>query len=117
MQFSPLTIRRRYILGNLTDKCGVVNEVPIYLNEITESPVGYVNELPERYKDAFLFHLPEDICKRLASNGYNLDLDYDFCEQEAKSKNNKQIRLNHIILTSRASSVIPRRHALVKGSD
>jgi hypothetical protein len=110
MQFSPLAIKRYYILGNLAEKCEPVGKIPVYLDDISAEPIGYADESLGRYADAFVFHLPEEICKRLATNGYDLDVDYQVCDQQTAGEKNARIKLNHIILTSRApKSVLPRR--------
>jgi hypothetical protein len=115
MQYSPLAIKRRYILGKLTDKCDTINKIPVYLNDKSEAPIGFADESMGRYADAFLFHLPEDVCKRLSTNGYDLEIDYDVSEPDAKNGKNERITLNYIILTSKTvNSVIPRRHPFTK---
>jgi hypothetical protein len=113
MQFSPLAIKRRYILGSLAEKCETVNEIPVYLNDKSAPPIGFADESLGRYADAFLFHLPEDVCKRLATNGYDLDVDYEVYQPGGQTKKSERLKLNHIILTSRvAKSPIPRRQLL-----
>ncbi|HEX8370011.1 MAG TPA: hypothetical protein VF604_15800 [Pyrinomonadaceae bacterium] len=114
MQYSPLAIKRRYILGKLADKCDTVNKIPVYLNDRTAEPIGFADESMGRYADAFLFHLPEDVCKRLSTNGYDLEIDYEVSNQESNSKD-ERVKLNYIVLTSKATnSAIPRRHPLTK---
>lgn len=116
MQYSPLAIKRRYILGNLADKCDTINKIPVYLNDKSGEPIGYADESMGRYADAFLFHLPEDICKRLSTNGYDLEIDYDVSNPEDNARN-ERINLNYIILTSKAiNSTLPRRHPLTKST-
>jgi hypothetical protein len=115
MQYSPLAIKRRYILGNLADKCDTINKIPVYLNDKSEAPIGFADESMGRYADAFLFHLPEDVCKRLSTNGYELEIDYDVSVENEKNGKNERITLNYIILTSKTiNSVIPRRHPFTK---
>lgn len=115
MKFSPLAIKRRYILGNLADKCDPVNRIPVYLNVETETPIGFADESLGRYADAFLFHLPEDVCKLLANNGYDLDIDYEVRQREDKTRESDRLKLNHIILTSRVGiPQMPRRHPFNK---
>ena len=110
MKFSPLAIKRRYILGNLTEKCDTVSKIPVYLNDKSEPPIGFADESLGRYADAFLFHLPEDVCKKLSTNSYDLDVDYEVHQREDKTSGNVRLKLNHIILTARAvMSPIPRR--------
>ncbi|HEX8737079.1 MAG TPA: hypothetical protein VF721_17235, partial [Pyrinomonadaceae bacterium] len=68
-----------------------------------------------RYADAFLFHLPEDVCKKLSTNGYELDVDYEVHQREDKTRDNGRLKLNHIILTARpVMSAIPRRQQVNK---
>jgi hypothetical protein len=118
MTFSPLAIRRRYILGDLAEKCESVERIPVYLDNTDDPPVGYADESLGPYADAFLFDLPEDVCKRLATNGYDLDVDYDVRGVETEGERKERFKLNHIILTSRApKSAIPRRHPLIKRVD
>lgn len=110
MQFSPLAIKRHYILGNLAEKCEPVEKIPVFLDDITAEPIGYVDESLGRYVDAFVFHLPEDVCKRLATNGYDLDVDYQVSKSKTTGEKDVRLKLNHIILTSRApKSTLPRR--------
>jgi hypothetical protein len=112
MQYSPLAIKRRYILGTLADKCDPVNQIPVYLDENPDEPIGFADESLGRYVDAFLFHLPEDVCARLAKNGYDLDVNYAVYQQTERKRGGERLKLNRIILTSRApSSPLPRRHS------
>ncbi|HEX8250279.1 MAG TPA: hypothetical protein VF599_19050 [Pyrinomonadaceae bacterium] len=114
MQYSPLAIKRRYILGKLAEKCDTINKIPVYLNDRNAEPIGFADESMGRYADAFLFHLPEDVCKRLSTNGYDLEIDYDVSNEEGNAKD-ERIKLNYIVLTSKAvNSAIPRRHPLTK---
>jgi hypothetical protein len=115
MQYSPLAIKRRYILGKLADKCDTISKIPVYLNDKSSEPIGFADESMGRYADAFLFHLPEDVCKRLSTNGYDLEIDYDVSNQEDKTAKSERITLNYIILVSKAvNSTLPRRHPLTK---
>lgn len=116
MHYSPLAIKRHYILGSLTNKCDTINKIPVYLNDKSGESIGFVDESLGRYADAFLFHLPEDICKRLSTSSYNFEIDYDVYESNLSAdKRNERIKLNHIILTSKAvSDAIPRRHPISK---
>lgn len=114
MQYSPLAIKRQYILGSLTDKCDTINNIPVYLNDNSGEPIGFADESLGRYANAFLFHLPEDICKKLSTNGYELEIDYEVINQGNETRN-ERIKLNHIVLTSKAiNSTIPRRHPFTK---
>jgi hypothetical protein len=96
--YSPLTIKRKQVLGDLYGRCAPVESIPVFLNEDSE-PVGHMDESVGRYMDAFSFHLPEDICKKLCTSHYQIGFDYDVAEGE-------QVRLNHILLIAK---VIPPR--------
>jgi len=114
MQYSPLAIKRRYILGSLADKCEPINKIPVYLNDKSSEPIGFADESLGRYADAFLFHLPEDVCKKLSTNGYDLDVDY-VVSQPDDNTGKERIKLNYIVLNSKAiNSTLPRRHPLTK---
>jgi hypothetical protein len=118
MQYSPLAIKRRYILGNLADKCDVINKIPVYLNDKSGEPIGFADESMGRYADAFLFHLPEDVCKKLSTNGYELEIDYDVSKEDGNAGKSERLTLNYIILTSKAiNSAIPRRHPFTKAAE
>ena len=118
MQYSPLAIKRRYILGNIAEKCDTINKIPVYLNDKSGAPIGFADESLGRYADAFLFHLPEDVCKRLSTNGYELEIDYEVSHQADSNRKNERIKLNYIVLTTKAvNSALPRRHPYVKPAE
>lgn len=106
MKYSPLAIRRRNILGDIYGKCEAVESIPVYLEDKTTEPIGHVDESLGRYADAFVFHLPEDICKKLSTSGYEVFIDSEKADEE------EYIRLNHIVLVSKQQPVaVPRRNA------
>lgn len=106
MKYSPLAIRRRNILGDIYDKCDVVESIPVYLEDQTEEPIGFVDESLGRYADAFVFHLPEEICKKLSTSSFEVFIDSNSPDKEDR------ITLNHIILVSKKLPVaVPRRNA------
>lgn len=106
MMHNPLAIRRRNILGDIYVQCDPITSIPVYMETKTDEPAGFVDESLGRYSDAFVFHLPEDICKKLATSSYEVFVDF-----ESPNKENR-IKLNHIILVSRKLPVaVPRRNA------
>ncbi|MGI8470445.1 MAG: hypothetical protein ACR2N3_18555 [Pyrinomonadaceae bacterium] len=106
MMYSPLSIRRRNILGDIYTKCDPITSIPVYMETKTEEPIGFVDESLGRYSDAFVFHLPEDICKKLSTSSYQVFIDFESPDKE------NRIKLNHIILVSRQLPVaVPRRNA------
>lgn len=99
MTYSPLSIKRSYVLGNLYDKCEPIESIPVYLLNTSDEMIGYVSESSEPYADAFVFHIPEDICKKLSSGSYGYGLDYDYASDN-KITSKRKIKLNHIVLMS-----------------
>lgn len=110
MTYNPLAIKRRDILGDLYDRCEPISSIPVYLNDTSTEPIGFVDESLGHYVDAFLFNLPEDVCKKLSTNGsYDIAFDYDFLDKNNKSTHSR-IELNHILLVARQPSLpIPRK--------
>jgi hypothetical protein len=103
MSYSPLAIKRHYVLGDIYKHCDTVESIPVYLNEVSEEALGYVDESLGIYADAFLFHLPEDVCKKLSTGHYNYSFDYDVLFTDKK----KHYKLNCILLI--AKKALPSR--------
>src|SRR5689334_18372246 len=99
MTYSPLAIRRNYILGDMYQQCDRIESIPVYLNEVSGELLGYVDEGLGQYIDAFLFHLPEDICKKLSSGHYQYGFDYDVLTGQNDKK--RRVKLNCIVLINR----------------
>lgn len=110
MTYSPLAIKRRYVLGDLYDRCEVSEKIPVYINSVTDEPIGFVDDSLGSYADAFLFHLPEDVCKKLSTGHYKYGFDYDLTGP-------KKIKLNHILLLSNEGKAIQRRIAPLKPAE
>ena len=110
MNLNTISFKSRNILGELYKQCDAVSSIPVYLNDTNEEPIGTVEESLNHYADAFLFHLPDNICKKLSSNGYDIGIDYDFTNQNKASLKDR-IKLNHIILAAKQGyEPIPRRN-------
>lgn len=106
MKYSPLAIKRRNILGDIYSKCELVEGIPVYLEDKDGEAVGHVDESLGRYADAFVFHLPEEVCKKLSTSGYEVFIDSN------KPDERDRITLNHFILVSKKTPVaVPRRNA------
>ncbi len=108
MSYSPLAIKRSYILGNLYNRCDVSEKTPVYIDTVTDEPAGYVDNTLGIYADAFLFHLPEDVCKKLSTGHFKYGFDYE------KNEETNRITLNYIILISNAGKEIQRRSPFLK---
>jgi hypothetical protein len=99
MSYSPLAIKRRHVLGEIYKYCDNVESIPVYLNEVSGELLGHADESMGRYADAFLFHLPKDVCKKLSSGHYNYIFGYDVLYNRTDKK--RHIKLNHILLIGR----------------
>ncbi len=105
MSYSPLAIKRRNVLGDIYKHCYSVESIPVYMNEVSGEALGFVDESLGIYADAFLFHLPEDICKKLSTGHYNYSFDYEVLYDQTDKK--KHIKLNCIMLV--AKKALPSR--------
>ena len=101
MSYSPLAIKRSYVLGSIYKQCEPIESIPVYLNDRSGELLGYVDESMGHYADAFVFHLPETICKELSSSHYNYAFDFDYTEITDQIVNKKRIKLNHILLVGK----------------
>ena len=104
MSYSPLTLSRQHVLGSLYGRCDhVTKDVPVYLNDVQGEKLGFVDESLGRYADAFTFHLPEEVCKRLAGGQFIYSFDYHFSEaaSHARASGNRRIKLVSVFLTMR----------------
>lgn len=97
MTYSPIAIKRRTVLGDFYERCENIESVPVYLNDVAGEMLGYADESLGRYADAFLFHLPEDFCKRLSMSSYSYGFDFDKTGAN-KSDHKSRLKLNHILL-------------------
>jgi hypothetical protein len=81
----------------------MTKDVPVYLNDVQGEKLGFVDESLGRYADAYTFHLPEEICKRLAGGQFIYSFDYHFSEaaSHARVSDNRRIKLISVFLTMR----------------
>lgn len=78
MSFSPLSLSRRHVLGDLYAKCEPVTEnVPVYLIGEENELLGYAAESLGHYADAVTFHLSDEVCKRLSAGQYTYEFDLE----------------------------------------
>ena len=101
MSYSPLTIKRNYVLGNIYQQCDAIESIPVFMNDQSGELLGSVDQSSGHYADAFTFHLSEDICKKLSANHYDYVFDFAYSEKTEQSVNKKRIKLNHILLVSK----------------
>ena len=99
MSYSPLAMKRSRVLGDIYKNCTPVERIPVYMNDASGELLGHVDESLGHYADAFVFHLSEDICKKLSSGHFNYGFDYDVLDNQPDKR--KQIRLNYIMLVGK----------------
>ncbi|MCC6327271.1 MAG: hypothetical protein IT174_02060 [Acidobacteria bacterium] len=113
MANNPVTMARRYVLGELNVRCEPVENVPVYLDDTAGEMLGFVDESLGKYADAITFHLAEDVCKKLATGQFTYSLEYDFADgnDTAAASSKRRIKLSSITLVSRKGyqKPIPRR--------
>ncbi|MEK7723550.1 MAG: hypothetical protein AAB336_04315 [Acidobacteriota bacterium] len=110
MDKNLLNLKRRHVLGNLYAKCENIGSIPVYLDAVSEEPIGSADESLGRYVDAFSFHLPETTCKKLSSNGYVVAFEYD-----VSAENPKKLTIKHFILMPPPTAIVaPKRKVSVE---
>jgi hypothetical protein len=106
MTYTPLSIARRHVLGDLYGRCDDIETVPVYLGNEGGIQLGFADQSLGKYADAFSFHLNEAVCKKLSSGYFRYSLGYDFAEEHAAGQP-RRIRLNFICLTPLAVAAKP----------
>ena len=100
MSYSPIAIKRRQVLGDLYSVCDPVEMIPVHIENAEGEKIGHADESLGHYADAYLFHLPEDVCKKLSTGHYMYSFDYDYSDPDSTGRN-RRIKLNYIFLTGR----------------
>lgn len=78
MAFSPLSLSRRHVLGELYAKCDeFTEEIPVFIIGEENELIGHVDQCLGHYADALTFHIPDDVCKRLSAGQYTYEFDLD----------------------------------------
>jgi hypothetical protein len=98
MKYSPIAIKRSYVLGKIYDQCDSVESIPVYMIDRSGELLGYVDESLGYYADAFIFNLSELVCKKLSSSHYDYAFGFEYFEQPLATAAKKRIKLNHILL-------------------
>lgn len=101
MSYSPIAIKRSYVLGTIYKQCEPIESIPVYLNDSTGEPLGYVDESLGHYADAFKFNLPEIICKKISTNHYDYSFGFEYFEKTVKTAGKRRIKLEHILLVEK----------------
>lgn len=101
MSHSPIAIKRSYVLGKIYKQCDAIENIPVYMNDQSGELLGYVDESLGHYADAFIFHLPEIVCKQLSSSHYDYAFGFEYSEKSNNPANKTRIKLNHIALVGK----------------
>jgi len=101
MSYSPLAIKRSYVLGNIYKQCDPIESIPVYMNDQSGELLGYVDESSGHYADAFTFNLSEIVCKQLSSSHYDYAFGFEYTEDSDQPINKKRIKLNHMLLVGK----------------
>lgn len=102
MDKSLLNLKRRHVLGNLYANCENISSIPVYLDAVSDEPIGSADESLGRYVDAFSFHLSEPTCKKLSANGYVVAFEYDISKE-----NPNKLTIKHFILKPPPTAIVP----------
>ena len=101
MNYSPLAIKRSYVLGKIYSQCDPIQSIPVYMNDQAGELLGYVDESLGHYADAFIFNLSEAVCKQLSSNHFDYAFGFEYFERAIPAAAKKRIKLNHILLVKK----------------
>ena len=101
MSYSPLAIKRSYVLGTIYKQCDPIESIPVYMNDRAGELLGYVDESLGHYADAFTFNLSEPVCKQLSASHFDYAFDYEYTESTGETAGKKRIKLNHILLVAK----------------
>jgi hypothetical protein len=118
MAYSPLSMARRHVLGDLYERCDAISEtVPVYLNEnepdhvgeVVPELVGHADESHGHYADAFTFHISDELCKRLSAGHFTYELQYELAPAATKGSH-RRVCISSISLIARQNykKPIPR---------
>lgn len=98
---APVSLARRHVLGDLYSRCeGIDDTIPVYLDSVDGEALGHVDESLGHYADAFSFHIPDEVCKKLTSGFFSYAFDVRYATRKGP-KHLRPLRLNSICLISR----------------
>ena len=106
MAYAPIALSRRHVLGEYYSRCDAIESVPVYLDAPDGELLGQVDESMGKYADAFLFHLSEDLCKKLSAGHFTCSFDFEKVE-DTDGAVKRRIKLNSITLIPRKAYAKP----------
>lgn len=107
MAYGPLALSRKHVLGEYYSRCDAIESVPVYLNDTSGELLGQVDESMGKYADAYLFHLSEDMCKKLSAGHFTYSFDFERVEEEEDAPPRRRVRLKSVFLTARKGYTKP----------
>lgn len=119
MDNQKLAVARRHVLGELYGRCEHIATIPVYLKGDEEEMIGFVDEGLGVYADAFVFHLNDQVCKRLAAGQYTYSFDCSSAEKDAglTSATRRSVVLDRIILVPRKGYEKPIPRSAAKNAE
>ncbi|MBA3353173.1 MAG: hypothetical protein H0U23_12280 [Blastocatellia bacterium] len=117
MASGPISISRRHVLGDYYSRCDAIVSVPVYLDSSKGEMLGYCDQGLGHYADAFSFHLPDDVCKKLSAGHFTYAFEFDYAERKATPGRFRRVKLTSISLVPRKAyeKPLPRRGAHAEG--
>jgi hypothetical protein len=103
-KYSPLTMSRKRILGNMHPRCDRLKDyIGVHLNDAAGEKLGFVDESLGTYADAFTFHLSEEHCRMLAGGKYDCSFTYQLATpgEVEQSRSKRRVKLVSMFLTAR----------------
>jgi hypothetical protein len=101
MSLQTLSIARSIVLGDYNSRCEMIELIPVFMSGDMNSQVGFVDQSLGPYSGAFSFHLPADICKKLASGQFSFSFGYGNFGWNDGTRGKPRIKLDYICLTER----------------
>lgn len=113
MATGPVSMSRRHVLGDYYSRCEPIVSVPVYLENSKGEMLGYVDQGLGHYADAFSFHLPDDVCKKLSAGHFTYALEFSYAERKAAPGRHRRVKISSISLIPRKNyeAPLPRRGA------
>jgi hypothetical protein len=107
---------RRHVLGDFYSRCDAIVSVPVYMDSSKGEMVGYVDQGLGHYADAFSFHVPDDVCKKLSAGYFTYSFEFSYAERKATPGQARRVKLSSISLVARKNYEKPlaRRGAHVE---
>jgi len=108
---------RRHVLGDYYSRCDSIVSVPVYLDSSKGEMLGYADQGLGHYADAFSFHVPDDICKKLSAGYFTYAFEFTYAERKATPGRYRRVKISSISFIPRQNyeKPLPRRGAHPEG--